>query len=67
MGANIEEVAMNELSHCLSMASICRARALEDNEKRTQWLDWADGWNELADDAIGRPLKQELPIVETAH
>ena len=43
MGANIDEVAMNELSHYLSMASICRARALEDNEKRTRWLDWADG------------------------
>jgi hypothetical protein len=62
MGANIEEVAMNELSHYLSMASICRARAIEDNEKRSQWLDWADEWNELADEAIGRPLKQELPI-----
>ena len=59
LGSRPFEVWINE--------SICRARALEDNEKRTQWLDWAGGWNELADDAIGRPLKQELPIVETAH
>jgi hypothetical protein len=62
-----EEVAMDKFSHYLSMASLCRGRSLEDTERRTEWLEWAKMWNELADDAIGHPLMQEMPIVEAAH
>jgi hypothetical protein len=48
---------MDKFSHYLSMASICRGRALEDMARRTEWLGWAEVWNELADDAIGHPLE----------
>ena len=51
---------MNELSHCLIMASICGARALEDKERRAQWLGWAKAWNELAGEALGLPLENKL-------
>jgi hypothetical protein len=51
-----EEVAMDKFSHYLSMASICSGRALEDKERRSEWLGWAEEWNELADDAIGRRI-----------
>ena len=51
---------MNELSHCLTMASICGARALEDKERRAQWLGWAKVWNELAGEALGLPLETEF-------
>jgi hypothetical protein len=50
---------MDKLSHCLSMASLCSGRALEDTERRAQWLGWAEVWNELACDAL-IPLKKEL-------
>ena len=43
---------MDKLGHYLSMAFICRGRALEDRERRSEWLGWAELWNELADDAI---------------
>jgi hypothetical protein len=48
---------MDKFSHCLSMASICSWRALEDKERRSEWLGWAEVWNELADDAIGHPFE----------
>jgi hypothetical protein len=51
---------MNELSHCLTMASICGARALEDKERRAQWLGWAKAWNELAGEALGLPLENKF-------
>ena len=51
---------MNELSHCLTMASICGARALEDKERRAQWLGWAKACNELAGEALGLPLENEF-------
>lgn len=51
---------MNELSHCLTMASICGARALEDKERRAQWLGWAKAWNELAGEALGLPLEDQF-------
>ena len=51
---------MNELSHCLTMASICGARALEDKERRAQWLGWAKVWNELAGEALGLPLENKF-------
>ena len=51
---------MDKFSHYLSMVSICRMRAIEDKERRSEWLGWAELWNELADDAIGHPLKKEL-------
>jgi|GEM_PF-5416378 len=51
---------MNKSSHYLSMASICRVRALEDKQRRTEWLGWAEVWNELADDAIGHPFKERI-------
>ncbi len=44
---------MDKFGHYLSMAFICRGRALEDKERRSEWLGWAEVWNELADDAIG--------------
>jgi len=51
---------MNKSSHYLSMASICRVRALEDKQRRTEWLGWAEVWNELADDAIGHPFEERI-------
>ena len=51
---------MNELSHCLTMASICGARALEDKARRAQWIGWAKAWNELAGEALGLPLENEF-------
>ena len=42
------------------MASICRVRALEDKQRRTEWLGWAEVWNELADDAIGHPFEEGI-------
>jgi hypothetical protein len=56
---------MEKVSHYLSMVSICRTRALEDTERRAQWLDWAKVWNELADEAIGHPLKELRPAQVT--
>jgi len=55
-----EEVAMDKLGHYLSMAFICRGRALEDKERRSEWLGWAEVWNELADDAIGSPFDERI-------
>jgi hypothetical protein len=49
---------MKELSHCLTMASICRGRALEDRERRAEWLSWEEGWNQLAAQALGYPLEE---------
>jgi hypothetical protein len=64
MGADtkrfLEEVAMNKLSHYLSMASICRVRAIEDKARRSEWLGWAEVWNELACDAIDRPFEERI-------
>ena len=51
---------MNKSSHYLSMASICRVRALEDKQRRMEWLGWAEVWNELADDAIGHPFEERI-------
>ena len=48
---------MDKFSHYLSMPSICRRCALEDMARRTEWLGWAEVWNELADGAIGHPLE----------
>jgi hypothetical protein len=55
-----EEAAMDRLGHYLSMAFICRGRALEDKERRSEWLGWAEVWNELADDAIGSPFEERI-------
>jgi hypothetical protein len=55
-----EEVAMDKFGHYLSMAFICRGRALEDKERRSEWLGWAEVWNELADDAIGSPFEERI-------
>jgi hypothetical protein len=51
---------MDKFSHYLSMVSICRMRAIEDKARRTEWLDWAEVWNELAEDAIGRPFEERV-------
>ena len=51
---------MDKFSHYLSMASICGRRALEDKERRSEWLGWAEVWNELADDAIGSPFEERI-------
>jgi hypothetical protein len=51
---------MDKFSHFLSMVSICRMRAIEDTERRSEWLEWAEMWNELADDAIGRPVEERI-------
>ena len=50
---------MDKFGHYLSMAFICRGRALEDKERRSEWLGWAEVWNELADDAIGSPFEEK--------
>jgi hypothetical protein len=49
---------MDKFGHCLSMASLCRGRALEDAERRAQWLGWAEVWNELACDALAHPFAE---------
>jgi hypothetical protein len=49
---------MDKFSHYLSMATICSGRALEDKERRSEWLGWAEVWSELADDAIGHPVEE---------
>ena len=49
---------MDNLDHYVSMALLCRGRAFEDKERRSEWLEWEKVWNELADDAI-RPLFEE--------
>jgi hypothetical protein len=51
---------MDKFSHYLSMVSICRMRAIEDTQRRSEWLEWSEVWNELADDAIGRPLEERI-------
>jgi hypothetical protein len=55
-----EEVAMDKLGHCLSMASLCSGRALEDEERRAEWLGWAEVWNELAGDALAHPFEEGI-------
>jgi len=42
------------------MVSICRTRAIEDKARRTEWLDWAEVWSELAEEAIGRPFEERV-------
>ena len=51
---------MDKFSHYLSMASICSGRALEDKERRSEWLGWAEVWNELACDAIDHPFEERI-------
>ena len=51
---------METVSHYLSMVSICRMCAIEDRTRRTEWLEWAEVWNELADDAIGLPSEEGI-------
>jgi hypothetical protein len=53
---------MDKSSHYLSMASICSLRALGDKGRRSEWLGWAEVWNELADDAIGHPFEERIAI-----
>jgi len=55
---------METVSHYLSMVSICRMRAIEDRARRTEWLEWAEVWNELADDAIGLPSEEGIATVQ---
>jgi sugar phosphate isomerase/epimerase len=55
-----EEVAMDKFSHYLSMVSICRVRAFEDKARRTEWLNWAEAWNELAGEALDHPTKAQI-------
>jgi hypothetical protein len=59
-----EEVAMDKLGHYLSMASICSGRALEDKERRSEWLGWAEVWNELASEELGHPIKAEIATAQ---
>lgn len=33
-------------------------RAVEDKTRRTEWIDWAKVWNELAEEALGRPSEE---------
>jgi hypothetical protein len=49
---------MSELNHCLEMAAICRQRALEDTEKKNEWLAKAEMWHRLAGEAIGHSFKK---------
>jgi hypothetical protein len=51
---------MDKINHCLSMASLCGGRALEDRERRAQWLGWAEVWNELACEALGHPSEERI-------
>ena len=51
---------MDKFSHYLSMASICSGRALEDKARRSEWLGWAEVWNELAGDALAHPFEEGI-------
>ena len=51
---------MDKFSHYLSMASICSGRALEDKGRRSEWLGWAEVWNELAGDALAHPFEEGI-------
>jgi len=37
-----------------------KRRSQWTNSARSEWLGWAEVWNELADDAIGHPLEERI-------
>jgi hypothetical protein len=53
---------MNELSHCVEMASMCRQCALEDEERKELWLAEAEKWNQRAGRAIGYSFKSRAEV-----
>jgi hypothetical protein len=50
---------MDRLGHYLSMAFICRGRALEDKERRSEWLGQKCGTSSRTMQLV-LPLKKEL-------
>jgi hypothetical protein len=44
------------------MATMCRQRAVENPERRGEWLAQAELWNQLAGAAIGHPFKEMIEV-----
>ena len=51
---------MSELRHCVEMAMMCRQCALEDEERKEQWLAEAEKWNQRAGVAIASSRSSDL-------
>jgi hypothetical protein len=51
---------MSELSHCVEMAMMCRQCALEDEERKEQWLAEAEKWNQRASATIASSRSSDL-------
>ena len=53
---------MSEFRRCLDMATMCRQRAVENPERREEWLAQAELWNQLAGATIGDPFKEMIEV-----
>ena len=51
---------MSEFRRCLAMATMCRQRAVENPERREEWLAQAELWNQLAGAVVGHPFKEMI-------
>jgi hypothetical protein len=51
---------MSKLSHSVEMAMMCRQCALEDGERKEEWLAEAEKWNQRAGAALGHPSEERI-------
>jgi hypothetical protein len=42
------------------MAAMCRENALEDRDRKQEWLDQAEMWNQLAGAEIGHSFEERI-------
>ena len=52
--------SMSELRHCVEMAMMCRQCALEDEERKAEWLAEAERGNQRAGAALGHPFEERI-------